>query len=108
MIATGEEAEMSGRFGAFLRSVALLLLLAARVSLAQEFNDGSDKPPTSHTEPNVSFTTNAKEHVVWAWHTWWGKLVLGLVVILTLVRLYYMYRARADRAARTGGGVLGG
>ena len=80
-----------------------LVLLCAAVASGQE--DGHVLAPPKPTDTRWDTIRNTG---VWFWHQWYGKVVVGLLFVSLVLRIYYAFRARADRAARQGGGGVMG
>jgi tetratricopeptide (TPR) repeat protein len=88
--------------------LALMNLLGAAAALAQGTDDGTGQPPPPPApDPNADWKTWLVQNAHYAWGTWEGRLVLGLVLALTLVRIFYMTRSKIERSAKSGEGAFG-
>jgi len=74
-------------------------------AIAQDTQPPTDLPPTKPTDTRWDV---ARDTGIWFWRQWYGKVVLGLVVLSVIARTYYGFRSSAERAAaRGGGGMMG-
>src|SRR5438045_3948352 len=97
---------MQRQVGRALRALAgvALAFACAGPLLAQ------DPPPPPPPPPagELPLPDRIKEDLVALWHMPAGKAIAGLIVLITLVRIFFAIKESAKRAARQGGeGFLG-
>jgi tetratricopeptide (TPR) repeat protein len=98
----------AGRTFLLAFSIALAapaFLQVARPAIAQqdEPKDDQSKAPTEQKSADPELES-LKGQLLFHSKQWYGKLVIGLAVILLFARVFYSFRSRAKKAAAQGGG----
>src|SRR5437899_2224235 len=83
--------------------------LVALIALARPaFGQGDGTTPDAPKPPQINESSDWKTVAKEAWHQWWGKLIVGMMVLLTITRIYFATRNYLRRSAASGEGMFGG
>jgi len=70
--------------------------------------DDLNRPVAPAPKPSDTTWDVVRDGASFVWKRWYGKVVVGLIILSVILRVYFALRSRAENvAARGGGGVMG-